>query len=60
MSETLHERLPEKLISGSALMLWRASQIAVWIVGVAIFSALLFMPKVGIHAFWSYPGSVDT
>ena len=32
---------------------WRAVQVAVWLVGVGIFGALLFVPDVGLHAFWN-------
>ena len=33
--------------------IWRTLQVAVWLVGFAIFSSLLFFPAVGIMLFWN-------
>lgn len=32
---------------------WRVVQFLVWLVGVGIVAALIFVPDVGIHAFWN-------
>ncbi|MFQ5414843.1 MAG: hypothetical protein ACE5E6_10340 [Phycisphaerae bacterium] len=32
---------------------WRVVQTMVWVIGVAIFLALVFAPEIGIHAFWN-------
>ncbi len=32
---------------------WRVAQVAVWVVGVGILSALVLAPEIGLHAFWN-------
>jgi len=32
---------------------WRILQTIVWLIGLAIFLALIFTPEIGIHAFWN-------
>lgn len=41
------------VLGGRSLMYWRIAQIAVGLVGLSIFFALIFFPKIGIHAFWN-------
>ncbi|MBU2526739.1 MAG: ferredoxin [Bacteroidetes bacterium] len=40
-------------LSARSLFIWRAIQIAVWIVGASILFNLIFFPKLGIHLFWN-------
>ena len=47
-------RIQAKLrLSGRSLLYWRIAQILVGLIGVCIFFALIFFPKIGIHAFWN-------
>lgn len=41
------------ILSANARIGWRAVQTLVWLVGVAIFTALMVAPAIGIHAFWN-------
>jgi ferredoxin len=34
-------------------MIWRIVQTLVWLVGIAIFLLLIFVPSIGLHAFWN-------
>ncbi len=43
----------DKILSGTSLIIWRIVQTLVWLVGAGIVIALLFFPKIGIHAFWN-------
>jgi hypothetical protein len=40
-------------LSPRSLLIWRAVQIAVWIVGAIILFNLIFFPELGIHLFWN-------
>lgn len=40
-------------LSGPALWAWRVAQGLVWVVGFALFLALVFAPKIGAAAFWN-------
>ena len=40
-------------LSGRSLLYWRIAQVLVGIIGLSIFSALIFFPEIGIHAFWN-------
>ena len=40
-------------LSARATRAWRVVQVAVWLVGMGIFAALLFLPRIGLHAFWN-------
>lgn len=40
-------------LSKSSLLAWRIAQTAVWLVGAAILSCLLFFPSTGILLFWN-------
>ncbi len=41
------------LLTPKNRIIWRTLQTAVWLLGIAIFLALIFWPKIGIHAFWN-------
>lgn len=41
------------LLPKTTLMKWRALQLIVWGIGVAMFVALIVSPEVGLHAFWN-------
>jgi hypothetical protein len=41
------------ILTPRAVRRWRGVQVAVWLVGAGIFAALLFAPRVGLHAFWN-------
>ena len=50
----LHKGMPAMpLLSVSAWRLWRALQVTVWLIGAALLLALIFWPRVGLHAFWN-------
>lgn len=40
-------------LSPGARAAWRIVQTAVWLVGASIIAALIFAPRIGIHAFWN-------
>lgn len=40
-------------LNGSSLLYWRIAQILVGLIGLGIFFALIFFPRIGIHAFWN-------
>ena len=40
------------MLRGRPLVYWRIAQIFVAVVGFSIFTLLIFLPKIGIHAFW--------
>lgn len=40
-------------MSYRSLLIWRAVQIAVWLVGVFILFNLFFFPDLGLHMFWN-------
>ena len=41
------------LLAGRQLMYWRISQVLIGSIGLGIFFLLIFIPKIGIHAFWN-------
>lgn len=41
------------VLGGNALVFWRTLQWLVWLVGLAIFLALVFFPQTGILLFWN-------
>ncbi len=43
----------EQKLKASSVKIWRIVQTLVWLIGVGILVALLFFPKIGIHAFWN-------
>lgn len=45
--------LPEPALSERGTLAWRAIQVAVWLVGLAILVALVVHPPTGLHAFWN-------
>ncbi len=40
-------------LSPNARLAWRVVQVVVWLVGVSMVLALLFVPVIGLHAFWN-------
>jgi hypothetical protein len=40
-------------LSPQAVLLWRIVQTIVWFIGMAIFIALIFFPKIGLIALWN-------
>ena len=51
MTETVVAAKP--FLSPTATRMWRGVQLAVWLIGVAIFVALVLAPEIGLHAFWN-------
>jgi Pyruvate/2-oxoacid:ferredoxin oxidoreductase delta subunit len=43
----------KSILSNRSKMYWRIAQILVGLIGLGIFFALIFFPKIGIHAFWN-------
>ena len=43
----------QEWLPGRTLVFWRIVQVIVWFVGAGILGALIFMPAIGIHAFWN-------
>ena len=40
-------------LSQRSILIWRIAQIAVWLVGAAILTCLLFFPTIGVLLFWN-------
>ncbi len=54
MNKTFHiEHETGKALTGTWLRLWRMVQVAVFMIGAGIFTALILFPETGIHAFWN-------
>ena len=43
----------KSIIATTPLTYWRIAQILIGIIGLSIFFSLIFIPKIGIHAFWN-------
>ncbi len=43
----------KSILEGRKLIYWRIAQILTGIAGLGIFISLIFLPKIGIHAFWN-------
>lgn len=47
-------KIQEKsILEGPKLIYWRIAQLLVGILGLGIFLSLIFLPEIGIHAFWN-------
>lgn len=40
-------------LSATSILIWRIVQTAVWLAGAAIFTCLIFFPKIGVLLFWN-------
>ncbi len=43
----------KSILSSLTLTYWRIAQILVGMIGLSIFFSLIFIPEIGIHAFWN-------
>ncbi len=43
----------KSILVGRSLMFWRIMQVLVGLIGLSIFLLLIFIPDIGIHAFWN-------